>query len=339
MNGKLIKFSPDTKYIVSGSRDNTLRLWDTSGKLLHTLNGHTSDVTALAFSPDGKYIVSGSNDNTLRLWDTKGKLLVTLNGHTNDVTALGFSPDGKYIVSGSSDNTLRLWIGNWQGWLTVGCDGLHEHPTLLEAKTEDAKAAAITCLDYADWSNTEKAQFLVKQGQAIAKADGDTKTAEAKFNQARKWDSNVAIPSKTELRHLAAPGLVTQAEKLVKDGKVKEALAAHTEAQNFDSNLKITAISWDFLCWYGSLRGYAADVMFACEKAVALEPEDADIRKSRGVARALTGNTQGAIEDFETLIKSTYDKQLKVQRQGWVDALRAGKNPFTEEEIQRLLEE
>lgn len=83
----------------------------------------------------------------------------------DSVTALAFSPDGKYIVSGSYDNTLRLWLGsNWQDWLKVGCDRLHDHPILVQSKTEEAKTAAQTCLDYANWSNTEKSQFLVKQG-------------------------------------------------------------------------------------------------------------------------------------------------------------------------------
>ncbi|BAY98377.1 pentapeptide repeat-containing protein [Tolypothrix tenuis PCC 7101] len=190
-----VAFSPDSKYIVSSSFDKTLRLWDTNGKLLHILNGHTNIINAVAFSPDGKYIVSGSFDNTLRLWDTNGKLLHTLNGHTALIKAAAFSPDGKYIVSGSEDNTVRLWLGgNWQDWLKIGCDRLHNHPALVQAKTDEAKGAAQTCLNYANWSNTEKAQFLVNQGQALSQLDGDIKGANAKFNQARKLDPSVIIP-------------------------------------------------------------------------------------------------------------------------------------------------
>jgi regulator of sirC expression with transglutaminase-like and TPR domain len=76
--------------------------------------------------------------------------------------------------------------------------------------------------------------------------------------------------------------------------------------------------------------------MFACEKAVALAPDDGNYRNSRGLARALTGNTKGAIEDFQAFIAQTDDQKRKAQRQRWIDALRAGKNPFTPEEIKSL---
>jgi WD40 repeat protein len=66
-----VAFSPDGRQIVSGSADNSLRLWDaSSGKQLGPqLKGHTAWVYSVAFSPDGRRIVSGSGDKTLRLWD------------------------------------------------------------------------------------------------------------------------------------------------------------------------------------------------------------------------------------------------------------------------------
>ncbi|MBW4585838.1 hypothetical protein G7B40_005020 [Aetokthonos hydrillicola Thurmond2011] len=85
---------------------------------------------------------------------------------------------------------------------------------------------------------------------------------------------------------------------------------------------------------YGSLYKHAADVMFACEKAVVL---DSRSRVLRGLARALTGNTPGAIEDFEAYIATTDSKEGKAKVQSWVNTLRAGKNPFTDAELKSLL--
>lgn len=60
------------------------------------------------------------------------------------------------------------------------------------------------------------------------------------------------------------------------------------------------------------------------------------VNKRVGFARALTGNYEGAIPDFKVLIAQTNNKENKAQRQGWVKALREGKNPFTKEVLENL---
>jgi WD40 repeat protein len=103
--------SPDGTCIISGSGDNSVRVWDAStGIELKVLNGHTDDVNSVAFSPDGTHIVSGSSDNSVRVWDAStGIELKVLNGHSGTVFSTAFSPDGTHIVSGSSDNSVRVW--------------------------------------------------------------------------------------------------------------------------------------------------------------------------------------------------------------------------------------
>ena len=61
-------FSPDGQKIVSGSHDNTVRVWSAvTGECEQTLEGHTSMVNSASFSPDGQKIVSGSRDETVRI--------------------------------------------------------------------------------------------------------------------------------------------------------------------------------------------------------------------------------------------------------------------------------
>ncbi|KAN0071270.1 WD40-repeat-containing domain protein [Elaphomyces granulatus] len=106
-----VAFSPDSKKVVSGSRDSTVRVWDiTTGQADQTLTGHSAEATSVAFSPDGKKVVSGSYDWTVRVWDiTTGQADQTLTGHSAEVTSVAFSPDGKKVVSGSHDWTVRVW--------------------------------------------------------------------------------------------------------------------------------------------------------------------------------------------------------------------------------------
>jgi len=130
--------------------------------------------------------------------------------------------------------------------------------------------------------------------------------------------------------------LIQQGENLAQEGKITEAISKYQQAQRIDSKVKISADNWNPLCWYGSLYGYAAKVIEYCEKAVEFASEDWGIRDSRALARAITGNTQGAIEDFKFVIENSTNKEYVEQTQGWLDSLQKGENPFTEEVLKEM---
>lgn len=106
-----LAISADGKFLVSGSWDQTIKIWQLdTGKLIRTLKGHRDKVYAIALSPDEQIIASGSADQTIKLWHLEtGELLGTFAGHSNTVTALAFTTSGEILVSGSLDKTIKIW--------------------------------------------------------------------------------------------------------------------------------------------------------------------------------------------------------------------------------------
>lgn len=104
-------FSPDGRWLLTGSQDNTARVWDAqSGRQRAILSGHDDAVLHVAFSPDGRTAITTSADKTARLWDAaSGRQLRVLDDHHGKVTQGEFSPDGKLLLTTSWDGYARIW--------------------------------------------------------------------------------------------------------------------------------------------------------------------------------------------------------------------------------------
>lgn len=106
-----VAISHDGSLIVSGGRDNIVRLWNTStGDLRGQMLGHTAWVTKVAINNDNRVIASSSQDTTVRLWDALTFApRAVLNHHSGSVTSVAFSPDGRMLATTGLDGII--WIG------------------------------------------------------------------------------------------------------------------------------------------------------------------------------------------------------------------------------------
>lgn len=109
-----IALSLDGDRLLSGSQDQTLKLWDTaSGRLIDTLSGHRSWIRAVAISPDCQTLFSGSADGMLKIWqaDDSGKYRCqqTHIAHSGPVLSIAIHKGGQQIATSSTDRTIKLW--------------------------------------------------------------------------------------------------------------------------------------------------------------------------------------------------------------------------------------
>jgi WD40 repeat protein len=102
-------FSPDRRWIASGSEDALVRIWNVTTGQLRVLKGHSGGIGRVAFSPDGRLLASWGDDRTLRLWDVESGAPRILRGHLEGIKDVAFSPDGRQVVSASRDRTIRFW--------------------------------------------------------------------------------------------------------------------------------------------------------------------------------------------------------------------------------------
>ena len=94
--------SPDGKFIVTGSKDKTAKVWDSTTRVCGHFGGSYWGINSVAVSPDRKFIVTGSYDKTAKIWDSFTKECVgALKGHASAIFSVAVSPNGKFIVTGS----------------------------------------------------------------------------------------------------------------------------------------------------------------------------------------------------------------------------------------------
>ncbi len=108
-----VAFTPDGKYVVSGSGDHTLKVWDSAtGKEIKSFGGpagHQNLVMSVSISPDGSLIASGGTDNTAKIWDFPSSTSLRSLAKSEGASILAVSPDGSKLAGGDKDGHVKIW--------------------------------------------------------------------------------------------------------------------------------------------------------------------------------------------------------------------------------------
>jgi WD40 repeat protein len=128
-------FSPDRRWLATGSDEGAIRLWDLSPvdptSRVFALDGHKGPVHGLAFSSDGRWLVSGAADGAVRLWRLTAEGAkpdrIFGEGRYGAIQSLALSPNGDWLVFGTQSGNVCIW--------KMSVDGPQEEP--CEAWKED----------------------------------------------------------------------------------------------------------------------------------------------------------------------------------------------------------
>ena len=105
-----LTYSLDGIFLVSGSSDKTIKLWDVqTGGIIKTLCGHTDQVRSVSISVDNTMIASASGDKTICLWNIKTGNCCIVERYKDYAVTVTFSPTNSQLLSSSGSGTVQQW--------------------------------------------------------------------------------------------------------------------------------------------------------------------------------------------------------------------------------------
>jgi len=113
-----VHFHPTKEIVVSGSQDNTARVWKCSDaanwkasySCAHVVRKHGGEVTDLSIHPLGDFFLTSSLDKSWALHDFEsGRCMRHVQEQQSGYGCMKFHPDGLILAGGTVDKTVQVW--------------------------------------------------------------------------------------------------------------------------------------------------------------------------------------------------------------------------------------
>ena len=296
----LLRFSPDNRWlIVGGHKESTVRLFDLldPDRPCTEILGHAEWVTSAVFTPDNRQLITCSEDATIALRDLENpaQAFEYLRGHEWGVRELSVRSDGAFLASCSDDRTVRLWNLRNRPEAPVVFRG-HRNPVTHVHFAPDGE----WLLSASPYGSARMWDLCVgrleKLACGIVKRNFNLEDWKQYYPDEEYWLVCPGAPvpldvMEEELRRVK--GLAGTSDR-------DSVRAAYTRLVGWAARVNDSRLIAE-IGREGCRAGVADAVLPACERAVALEPQNVEYRELLATAKALSGDSAGGVQEIGRL--------------------------------------
>lgn len=192
-----LAISADGRWLISGSLDQTVRVWDLSRRETVTTFKTTSDVQAVALSPDAAEIAAACRSGAVRLFQRENnKEPRTVRADGEIVRAVSYSPDGRWLAFGGSDR--QVFVMNRQNTRELLALRGHQQAAMALAWTPDSRRLISASLDQTlrMWEMGSEREVVTLRGHTAAvsavavSADGQRVLSGSEDDTVKLWKTD-----------------------------------------------------------------------------------------------------------------------------------------------------